>query len=79
VFNELRHPAYADQDDGIVFYDADDRCWSVREVDAETVPGGRGVRCLVFTSSGSIRRVWQYPAAWRRLPDAGMAELLQAL
>jgi hypothetical protein len=78
MFNELHHPAYAEADDGIEFYDADGRRWSVREVDAETVPGSLGARCLVFASSGSIRRVWHYPASWRRLPDAGMAALLQA-
>jgi hypothetical protein len=49
MFDELRHPATGNQDEGIRFSDADGRRWSVRKGDEETVPGSRDVRCLVFT------------------------------
>ena len=49
--------------------------WSVVEVDARAVPGAQGVRCLVFTRQDCIRRVWDYPAGWRTLDDAGLAAL----
>jgi hypothetical protein len=50
-------------------------CWSVVEVDAGAVPGARRPRCLVFTREDCLRRVWDYPADWRTLDDAGLAAL----
>jgi hypothetical protein len=49
--------------------------WSVVEVDARGVPGALGPRCLVFTRADCTRRVWDYPADWRALGDAGLAAL----
>jgi hypothetical protein len=49
--------------------------WSVVEVDAREVPGTHGARCLVFARRDCIRRVWDYPADWRALDDAGLAAL----
>jgi hypothetical protein len=48
--------------------------WSISERDAADVPGARGPRCLVFMSESTVRRIWTYPASWRRLsPDALLA------
>jgi hypothetical protein len=49
--------------------------WSVVEVDARAVPGAHRARCLVFTRPDCIRRVWDYPADWRGLDEAGLAAL----
>jgi hypothetical protein len=49
--------------------------WIVAEADAHAVPGALGARCLVFTRRDCIRRVWDYPADWRALDDAGLAAL----
>jgi hypothetical protein len=42
--------------------------WRVIEVDARHTPGARGERCLLFSSPGAIRRVWQFPADWSQRP-----------
>ena len=42
--------------------------WTVRELDAVGVPGGRGRRCLVFESAGVVRRAWRFPETWHALP-----------
>jgi hypothetical protein len=49
--------------------------WSVVEVDARAVPGALGARCLIFTRPDCIRRVWNYPANWRTLDNAGLGAL----
>jgi hypothetical protein len=49
--------------------------WSVTEVDAHTVPGALGARCLLFARPDCIRRVWHYPADWRTLDDAALTAL----
>ena len=49
--------------------------WSAVEVDATAVPGAQGPRCLVFTRTDCIRRVWHYPPDWRTLGDAELAAL----
>jgi hypothetical protein len=51
----------------ITFVDNDGVYWTVSERDGTDVPGSRGVRCLIFASSEVVRRVWDYPAAWRDL------------
>jgi hypothetical protein len=43
--------------------------WHVREVNAASVPGSHNERCLVFDSDMTVRRVWDYPAAWSELSD----------
>jgi hypothetical protein len=43
--------------------------WHVREVSAASVPGSSSERCLIFDSDMTVRRVWDYPAAWSELSD----------
>jgi hypothetical protein len=50
------------------FLDATGVLWQVVEVDGRHVPGSRGERCLLFSSSVAIRRVWDYPRAWTDAP-----------
>jgi hypothetical protein len=58
----------------VTVYDDQGVRWVVSERDATGVPGARGPRCLVFMSEHAVRRVWRYPATWRRLPaDALLA------
>jgi hypothetical protein len=59
----------------VQFVDEQYLYWSVVEVDARGVPGGRGVRCLVFTRDDCIRRVWDYPPDWRTWDAAALAAL----
>ena len=40
--------------------------WSVQEVETPQA-WARGKRCLVLNSRDCVRRVWDYPADWRRL------------
>ena len=40
--------------------------WTVREVETPQ-PWARGERCLVLNSRECVRRLWQYPSAWRML------------
>jgi hypothetical protein len=49
--------------------------WIVREVSAASVPGSHGERCLIFDSDMSVRRVWDYPAAWSELSDDDLWQL----
>ena len=51
--------------------------WRVREADARGVPGARRVTCLVFDSPSVVRRLWDYPAAWRTASDAELLALLE--
>jgi len=57
----------------VTFVDGDYVHWRVTEHDGRRVPGSRGERCLIFASEGVIRRVWDYPPAWRHLPPATLA------
>ena len=54
----------------VVFRDpADLSVWRVREGDCPpgmAAPPGR-TRCLIFESESVVRRVWDFPADWRRL------------
>jgi hypothetical protein len=43
--------------------------WHVREVSAASVPGSNSEHCLIFDSEMTVRRVWDYPAAWSELSD----------
>jgi len=49
--------------------------WHVREVSAASVPGVHGERCLIFDSDMTVRRVWDYPAAWSHLSDEDLLRL----
>ena len=35
-----------------------------------------GRQSLVFDTEGIVRRLWQYPAAWRELPDDALLGLM---
>ena len=49
--------------------------WEVSEVDASTIPGARGGRCLIFSSAHAIRRVWNYPPDWYRVSPAELSAI----
>ena len=40
--------------------------WAVREVETPQ-PWARGAQCHVLNSRECVRRVWRYPANWRKL------------
>jgi hypothetical protein len=50
--------------------------WRVWEVDASSIPGARGRRCLIFDSDGIVRRVWAFPDSWAGLADDDVWSLL---
>ena len=58
-----------------VVFDARDERWVVREVDARTVPGAHGERCLILENHERVRRLWVYPAGWARLPGESLLAL----
>jgi hypothetical protein len=49
--------------------------WHVREVSAASVPGSNSEHCLIFDSDMTVRRVWDYPAAWSELSDDDLWQL----
>jgi hypothetical protein len=49
--------------------------WQIREVSAASVPGSHNERCLIFDSDMTVRRVWDYPAAWSELSDDDLWQL----
>jgi hypothetical protein len=59
----------------VTFVDGEHVLWRVTEHDGRGVPGSRGERCLIFTSDWAIRRVWDYPLAWRDLSPVALAEV----
>ena len=60
---------------GVHFLDNEAVLWTVTERDTHDLPGNRGARCLIFASPEAIRRVWEYPAAWRDLQTPGLIAL----
>jgi hypothetical protein len=52
--------------------------WSLREVDAHSVPGARAPKCLICESTDVIRRLWAYPADWKSLSDDALWTLCEA-
>lgn len=50
--------------------------WHVHEANAGHVPGSRSDRCLIFDSEGVVRRLWDYPDAWRELSDEDLWRLV---
>jgi hypothetical protein len=60
-----------------VVVDAEGSEWLVREVDTPQA-WARGERCLIFSSSAIVRRVWRYPAEWAGLPSRALLELGQS-
>ena len=61
--------------DGAEYVDAEGVHWRVTERDARGDPGARGDHCLIFASSDAVRRVWDYPAAWRGLSSLALDAL----
>jgi hypothetical protein len=51
--------------------------WTLREVDAQRVPGARAPRCLICESADVIRRLWIYPSDWSDLDDQSLLELCE--
>jgi hypothetical protein len=46
-----------------------ERRWTVREVNADSVPGAAAPRCLICESDDVVRRIWRYPENWLSLSD----------
>ena len=60
-----------------VVVDAEGSEWIVREVETPQA-WAHGERCLIFSSSSVVRRVWRYPAEWAGLPSRALLELGQS-
>jgi hypothetical protein len=54
-----------------------DAMWVIVEVEASTVPGSRGVRCLICQREHIARRLWDYPTDWYVRSDAELLELCE--
>lgn len=65
----------ADGDGFVEFVDPTYVQWRVSERDARRDPGARADVCLIFSCNGMVRRVWDYPADWRRLSAAELLAL----
>ena len=72
---QTRAIAHFLEPDAAAFVDAEHVRWRVVERDARRDPGARAARCLVFDCGEAVRRVWSYPADWRRLPPEALAAL----
>ena len=59
-----------------VVFDAHGNEWTVREVDTPQ-QWARARRCLIFSSSAVVRRVWSYPDGWARLATRELLGLIQ--
>ena len=59
----------------VEFIDGHGVRWRVVERDARGDPGARGECCLIFSSDEAVRRIWEYPAAWRELSATALASL----
>jgi hypothetical protein len=51
------------------------RRWQVREMDARDIPAAQGARCLILDAETVVRRLWHYPADWRRMPAEELLRL----
>ncbi|HWJ23181.1 MAG TPA: hypothetical protein VNS52_12585 [Gemmatimonadaceae bacterium] len=60
-----------------IFDDVSGQHWTVREVDAATVPGARAPRCLIFDSGAVARRLWSYPRDWGAMPPGALLKLMR--
>ena len=60
-----------------IYDDVSGMHWTVREVDATTVPGARASRCLIFDSGSVARRLWHYPNDWGALPPNALLGLIR--
>ena len=50
----------------------------IAEADARGVPGGSRASCLICDSERSIRRLWNFPDDWQRMPDEKLLALFDA-
>lgn len=64
----------ADESYQHVLVDSDGVEWAVREVATPQV-WAHGEHCLVLNSRDCVRRVWTYPADWRRLGADALLDL----
>ncbi len=58
-----------------VFLDGGGVEWEVLEVEGAEVPAARGERCLIFRSTGTVRRVWHYPETWTAMSAPELVNL----
>jgi hypothetical protein len=56
--------------------DAHGHEWHVYERSESADAPAPGRKSLVFDTEGIVRRLWQYPHAWRELPDGALLELM---
>lgn len=52
------------------FIDLHGERWTVREIEARTVPNAPRATCLIFESGNIVRRVWDFPPHWRAVSEA---------
>ena len=60
-----------------VVVDAEGSEWIVREVETPQA-WAHGERCLIFSSSSVVRRLWRYPEEWAGLSPRALLELGQS-
>ncbi|MFL5574596.1 MAG: hypothetical protein ACJ79S_01275 [Gemmatimonadaceae bacterium] len=76
--NAQQRPYRGDREVPRHVYDDDSGThWTVREVDASSVPGARASRCLIFDSGSVARRIWRYPLDWDALPPRTLLGLMR--
>ena len=54
-----------------------ERVWIVREADMTLSPDAPGNQCLLCESALTVRRTWEYPREWARLPDGELLKLFR--
>jgi hypothetical protein len=76
---DSRDRARSDESDAAqrVVVDGQGNEWLVREVDTPQ-PWAHAKRCLIFSSSAVVRRLWSYPEGWARLSSRDLLGLIQA-
>jgi len=50
--------------------------WQVREVQTPQ-PWAQATRCLIFSSSAVVRRLWNFPDGWARLASRELLGLIE--
>jgi hypothetical protein len=59
-----------------VLVDGQGNEWLVREVDTPQ-QWAHAKRCLIFSSSAVVRRLWSYPDGWARLSSRELLGLIE--
>ena len=54
------------------------RKWRVWVADTRRVPGAPGATCLLFDTGDCVRRVWQVPDDWSRMPPEALLRLAES-